>query len=383
MDLDPAMIDAALTTTRAVRKRLDLDRRLDDQVLLDCIDVAEQAPTGGNTGSRRWIVIRDQRTKDSLAELYLKAGGSWVIETADRIKDTNHPNATMMQGAKYLAENLARVPALVILTVVGRHDGSGRPGLFDSVIQAGWSFQVALRARGIGTTWTTMYMREADAVAELLDIPDEVTQVALFPVAYSIGTDFSPTKRRLPAKEITYFDRYGRTIGAKRSEPATLTDEHGVAVEVDIAAGVEDVWNVVADINLPAQFSEELQGASWDDPDGERGVGTTFTGYNEHPAIGEWETTSIVSHYEPNRRFGWVVSNAENPGGQWRFELERVPGGTRLRFLMTIGPGPSGISHAINSMPDKENRIIANRQKEHRKNMLAVVAGVKSAAESA
>jgi len=383
MDLDTAMVDHALMTTRAVRRRLDLDREVDDQVILDCIDVAEQAPTGGNTGSRRWIVIRDQATKDAIAEHYLAAGGSWVVETADRLEGSDHPNATMMQGAKYLAENLARVPVLVIPTIIGRHDNSGRPGLFDSVIQAGWSFQVALRARGLGSTWTTMFLGEAHAIAELLDIPDDVTQIALFPVAYTIGTGFSPSKRRFPAKEITYFDRYGRTIAGQRSVPASLSDEHGVVVETDIDASTERVWEIVSDINMAAEFSEEFQGAVWDDPQSPPGVGSTFTGSNRHPAIGEWQVRSWITHHEEPRQFGWAVADPESPGAQWRFDIEQVPGGTRLRFLLTLGPGPSGLSVPIEAMPDKEPRILANRQDGHQANMLATVAGVKSLAEVA
>jgi len=382
MELDVAMVDHALTTTRAVRRRLDLDRDVNDQIILDCIDVAEQAPTGGNTGSRRWIVVRDQATKNTIAEHYLAAGGNWVVETAERLEGSSHPNATMMQGAKFLAENLARVPVLAILTIVGRHDSSGRPGLFDSVIQAGWSFQVALRARGLGSTWTTMFLGEADAIAELLAIPEDVTQIALFPVAYTIGTEFSPSKKRFPAKEITYFDRYGRTIAGDRSEPASLADEHGVVVETDIDAPVDRVWELVSDINMAAEFSEEFQGAVWDDPPETPGLGSTFTGSNRHASGGEWQVRSWITHYEEQRQFGWVVADPESPGAQWRFDIEQVPGGTRLRFLLTIGPGESGISRPIEAMPDKEPRILANRQDEHRANMLATVAGVKNLAEA-
>ena len=103
------------------------------------------------------------------------------------------------------------MPALVIPTIIGRHDGSGRPGLFDSVIQAAWSFMVALRSRGLGSVWTTMYLGQADAVAELLELPDDVTQICLFPVAYTKGVDFSASPRRHPAREIAYFDRFGQT----------------------------------------------------------------------------------------------------------------------------------------------------------------------------
>ena len=176
------LVDHALMTTRGVRRRLDFDRPVPDEVIFDCIDVAEQAPTGGHQGSRRWMVVRDQATKDRMAELYLSAGVSWVIETAKRLEGSGHPNEQMMAGARHLGENIARTPALVIPTILGRHDGSGRPGLFDSVIQAAWSFMVALRARGLGTVWTTMYLNEADAVAELLHLPDDGTQICLVPV---------------------------------------------------------------------------------------------------------------------------------------------------------------------------------------------------------
>lgn len=239
------VVDHALTTTRAVRMRLDLEKPVEDQVLLDCIDIAEQAPTGGNMGSRRWMIIRDQATKDRLAELYLAAGGSWVIETAERLEGTDHPNARMMQGAKRLAESIASMPALVIPTIIGRHDGSGRPGLFDSVIQSAWSFMVALRSRGLGSVWTTMYLGQADAVAELLELPDDVTQICLFPVAYTKGIDFSPSKRRRPARDITYFDRFGQARPSA-DEPTRVE----VVAEADIKVGPAAVRAAIAESEL-------------------------------------------------------------------------------------------------------------------------------------
>ena len=247
------IVDHALTTTRAVRMRLDLERPVDDQVLLDCIDVAEQAPTGGNMGSRRWMIIRDQSTKDRLAELYLAAGGGWVIETADRLDGTDHPNARMMQGAKRLAENIASMPALVIPTIIGRHDGSGRPGLFDSVIQSAWSFMVALRSRGLGSVWTTMYLGQADAVAELLELPDDVTQICLFPVAYTKGVDFSPSRRRHPARDITYFDRFGQT--RPKADAPTLIE---VVAETDVKVRPDVVRAAIADSEL-AELRVEIE----------------------------------------------------------------------------------------------------------------------------
>ena len=252
MDFEPAtpeyqaIVDHALTTTRGVRARLDFDRDVDDQTILDCIDVAEQAPTGGNNGSRRWLIIRDQATKDRMAELYLAAGVDWVIETAKRLVGSGHQNEQLMAGARHLGENIARTPALVIPTIIGRHDGSGRPGLFDSVIQSAWSFMVALRARGMGTVWTTMYLNQADAVAELLDLPPDNTQICMFPVAYTVGTDFKATSRRHPARDIAYFDRYGRT----RSDGPGVTDEVEIKAKPEVVKQLttSDALEMVSDL---------------------------------------------------------------------------------------------------------------------------------------
>jgi len=376
-----ALVDHALMTTRGVRRRLDFDRPVDDQVLLDCIDVAEQAPTGGNNGSRRWMIIRDQRTKDRMAELYLSAGVDWVIKTAERLEGSGHQNEALMMGAKHLGENIARTPALVIPTIIGRHDGSGRPGLFDSVVQSAWSFMVALRARGLGTVWTTMFLNEADAVAELLELPDEVTQICLFPVAYTLGTDFKATSRRYPAREITYFDRYGHTLERSQGDVRSMSDGPGMMVEVDIKAKPAIVWRHVTDFTVMAEFSEEFQGGEWDDPDVEPAVGSSFTGHNKHPQVGEWSTTSHVIDWEPGKRFGWSVADIDTPAATWRFTIEKVPGGSRLRYHMRLGPGRSGLTPAIESMPDKEDRIIAGRLREHRANMQRTIDGIRSKSE--
>ena len=160
MDIDHTHVDETLATTRAVRRRLDLERPVDNQLLLDCIDLAEQAPTGGNLGSRRWIIVRDQAVKDQLGELYRDAALGFMSQAAARLRGTGHPQEKVMASAEFLAEHLAEVPAIVVPTIIGRHDGSGRPGLFDSVIQAAWSFCLALRARGLGSSWTTMHLRE-------------------------------------------------------------------------------------------------------------------------------------------------------------------------------------------------------------------------------
>ena len=213
---DVTQIDEVLATTRAVRRRLDLERPVDNQLLLDCIDLAEQAPTGGNLGSRRWVIVREQRVKDQLGQLYSETALPFMSAAAERLLGTGHPSEKVMASAAYLAEHLAEVPAIVIPTVIGHHDGSGRPGLFDSVIQAAWSFCLALRARGLGTTWVTAALQDTAKVKEILRIPEDMTEIALLPVAYTKGTDFRRAPRH-PARSITYFDRFG-TDGRARPE---------------------------------------------------------------------------------------------------------------------------------------------------------------------
>ena len=134
MKIEVTDVDEVLTTTRAVRRRLDLLRPVDNQVLLDCIDIAEQAPTGGNLGSRRWMIVRDQGVKDQLGELYRESALAFLSAAANRLQGSGDPSEKVMSSAAYLAEHLAEVPAIVIPTIIGRYDGSGRPGLFDSVI---------------------------------------------------------------------------------------------------------------------------------------------------------------------------------------------------------------------------------------------------------
>lgn len=379
-EIDTASVDAALGTTRAVRRRLDLTRPVDLQIVDDCIDVAEQAPTGGNQGSRRWLVVQDPATKARLAELYLAAAGNWMIETRDRLAGTGHRNEAVMTSAAHLAEHLAEVPVLVIPTIIGRHDGSGRPGLFDSVLQAAWSFCVALRARGLGTTWATAILGAEDEMAELLGVPGGITQVALLPVAWTLGTEFGPAPR-YPAREITYLDRWGGTWERGPSDPPTLADGPGMTVEADVKASVERVWALVTDIDLPARFSTEFLGAHWTGGATGPAMGATFEGRNRHSAIGEWSVPCFVDVCEPERAFGWCTSNRDNPGARWRFELEPIAGAVRLRFRVLLGPGPSGISAAIEAMPDKEPRILARRVDEHRVNMQAVLDGIKAVAE--
>ena len=380
MSFDLEQTDQLLSTTRAVRRRLDLERNVPDDLLLRCIELAEQAPTGGDITSRRWLVVRDPEIKKKLADLYREAGGNRIVERAERHRGTGHPKQGVLDSAAHLAENLERVPVLVLATVWGVHDDSGRPGLFDSVIQAAWSFCLALRSRGLGSAWTTLHLGKAKECAEVLGIPDDVTQVVLLPVAWTIGTEFKPASRR-PASEIVWFDRWGYTKENLGDSESLITALPGVTVEVDIAASPERVWDLVSDINISARFSNEFQGAEWVDSDGPR-EGASFIGHNKRTDVNrEWDTTSWVVACDPPLVFAWNVNDRDEPSAQWRFELEKIPGGTRLRQRLVIGPSLSATGHAMKDNPDQAEQILASRQEQHRGNMALNLNGIKETAE--
>lgn len=156
-------------------------------------------------------------------------------------------------------------------------------------------------------------------------------------------------------------------------------DGPSAEVEVLIDAPPARVWQLVCDINLPGSFSSEFVGARWIDEG--PAPGARFSGRNQHPAIGSWETTSWVTRYEPFRAFAWAVSDPHNPSATWWFTLEEVGGGVLLRQGGKMGPAPSGLTAAITAMPDKEERIVARRLEEWTRNMTATVEGIKQLAE--
>ena len=212
MEFDLAQVDALLSTTRAVRKRLDLDREVPDDVLLECLQLAVQAPTGSNRQGWRWMVVRDADKKRALADIYNRAGGEY-LRGAAASTESGTQTARVMSSATYLAENLHRVPVMVIPLIIGRldDDSNSAAGLMGSIIPAMWSFQLALRSRGLGSCLTTIHLRLEREAAELLGIPDHLTQAGLLPVAYTTGTDYKPAARP-PVEEITSLDTYKTPI---------------------------------------------------------------------------------------------------------------------------------------------------------------------------
>lgn len=213
MEFDLEQTDALLSTTRAVRKRLDFDREVPDDVLLECLQLAIQAPTGSNRQGWRWMVVRDPDKKEALADLYRQAGGAYLAEAA-KTADAGSQTGRVMDSANFLAEKLGEVPVMVIPMIVGRlEDGTtnSAAGLFGSIIPAMWSFQLALRSRGLGSCYTTLHLAKEKEASELLGIPDHMSQAGLLPVAYTKGTDFKAAARE-PVEQITYLDTYKNPI---------------------------------------------------------------------------------------------------------------------------------------------------------------------------
>jgi nitroreductase len=204
--------DELLTTTRAVRQRLDYDRPVDRKVVEDCLSIACQAPNGGNLNSWRWIVIEDREKLAELARLYGQGMDDYIATFSDAgYVGANVEGADKITASTlHLRQNFHRLPAVLLPLVAGRTDGAGtntfyQASTWGSVIQAVWSFTLALRARGLGSTWTTAHLWREREVAELLGIPhEEYMQVGLFPIAYTIGTDFKPGPRTVLSEVLSW-----------------------------------------------------------------------------------------------------------------------------------------------------------------------------------
>ncbi|OBK19990.1 nitroreductase family protein [Mycobacterium asiaticum] len=207
--MDIASVDELLTTTRAVRKRLDLTRPVSREVILECIRLAMQAPTASNAQDWRWVVVTDPGKRAAIAEIYRGVGAEYLAQAAATATDPQ--TQRVYRSAHALTDTLARVPVHVIPCLLQPIDDSNRlvaASAWASIIPAGWSFLLALRSRGLGSVWTTMHLAREREVADVLGIPPTVTQAALFPVAYTIGTDFRPAARP-PAETITFWDGWG------------------------------------------------------------------------------------------------------------------------------------------------------------------------------
>lgn len=212
LPLDP---DQLLSTTRSVRKRLDFDRPVERDVVMECLEIALQAPTGSNRQGWQWLFVEDAAKKEALRDLY-RTNFALYRSMPSPEYGTDDPRADRMphvaDSAAYLAENMHRAPILMIPCLEGSPNMASGWGasFWGSILPAAWSFMLALRERGLGSAWTTLHLiNDGDAAAaELLGIPhDRYAQAGLFPIAYTKGTDFKPASR-IPAADITHWNQW-------------------------------------------------------------------------------------------------------------------------------------------------------------------------------
>lgn len=209
--------DELLSTTRAVRKRLDLSRPVEREVIEECLRLAQQAPTSSNSQHWHFIIVTDSTKRAALARLYNQGWSRYrsrsvsVGEAPSAEANKASTQERVVSSADYLADHLHEVPVHVIPCIMGRTDGlpgNQQAGRWGSIIQAAWSFMLAARARGLGTAWTTVHLPYEREAADILGIPyDDVMQAALIPLAYTLGTDFKPAPRA-PLDSIVHWDEW-------------------------------------------------------------------------------------------------------------------------------------------------------------------------------
>lgn len=214
LDLSP---DQLLATTRAVRKRLDLSRPVEPEVIRECLELAMQAPTGSNRQNWHFVVVTDPEKRRAISDLYRKGFASYRNTPPAPIRSVDPTQRAQIQervtsSADYLAEHMHEVPVLLLPCISGRLDKvtttMGQAGSWGSILPAVWSFMLAARARGLGTAWTTLHLAYEQEAAEVLGIPyDKITQTSLIPVAYTLGTDFTPAKRE-PLDTVLHWDQW-------------------------------------------------------------------------------------------------------------------------------------------------------------------------------
>jgi nitroreductase len=203
-------VDEVLSTTRSVRKRLDVTRPVPRAVIEECLELALQAPNGSNQNEWRWIVVDDRATIAKIAAEY--TGLLAATSKEARSRNAGVPGEEKIyESAMSLAEKLNKMPAMLIPLMSGRVEQKSpveQAVMWGSIVQAVWSFFLAARERGIGSAWTTVALRREKEIAAILGIPfDKYTQVGLFPLAYTIGTDFKKAWRK-PVSEVLSYNKF-------------------------------------------------------------------------------------------------------------------------------------------------------------------------------
>lgn len=197
----PLTPDELLTTTRSVRKRLDLDRPVPIELVRECLEVALQAPTGSNEQGWHWVVVTDADRRRAIGDYYKQSYDRYRAARDERLAkhsaERQVVGARVASSADHLAERMGDVPVLVLgcITVARELPAGNQAGLWGSLLPAAWSYQLAARARGLGTAWTTLHLTYEKEIGELLGIPPNVRQGVLLPTAYYTGETFRPAPR--------------------------------------------------------------------------------------------------------------------------------------------------------------------------------------------
>jgi nitroreductase len=209
--------DELLTTTRSVRKRLDFARPVEAELIRECLEIAVQAPTGGNRQNWHFVVVIDAQQRQALGDIYRRGFALYLqraLSTYSGSKLTREQMATLVRvrdSSQYLADHMYEAPVLVVPCIQGRVDGLSpvdQAGTWGSILPATWSFMLAARARGLGTCWTTVHLFYEQEAAEALGIPfEKMSQAGLIPVAYTLGTEFKPAGR-VSLDSIVHWDRW-------------------------------------------------------------------------------------------------------------------------------------------------------------------------------
>ncbi len=210
--------DALLSTTRSVRKRLDFSRPVEPELIRECVELAVQAPTGSNTQGWHFVVVTDAEVRKALADIYRRGyalyrqqqtEGKAMIKRNEQIAEAAIDR--VRSSSQYLADHMHEAPVLLLPCISGRLENLPtlqQASIWGSILPAAWSFMLAARARGLGTTWTTLHLTFEKEAAEVLGIPyDKITQAALIPVAHTLGTDFKPAPR-VPLDSILHWNKF-------------------------------------------------------------------------------------------------------------------------------------------------------------------------------
>lgn len=208
--------DQLLTTTRSVRKRLDLEKPVPLETVRECLEMALQAPSGSNRQSWHWMVVTDPQQRAAIGEVYRRSVSEYLASegSADKLFSDDPERAPVQQrvgsSVAYLGEVMGRVPVLVIPCMKlggGRLPEGNQAGLWGSLLPAAWSYMLAARTRALGTAWTTLHLAYENEVADILGLPSDVRQGALIPTAYYTGTTFKVAPRQ-PLDAVLHVDRW-------------------------------------------------------------------------------------------------------------------------------------------------------------------------------